>query len=144
MLCSGPELGRARVELYPLRRRRGHSLIFHEDVSPGHGCDARSSAWTISVADFEILANRPDCLCAWGIARETSAALGTKLTLPEVTVKDVGGDIADHVQVTVEDFTRCPRYCRPRDQKRAASRPSPMWLRRGACMPPACVPSITL
>ena len=81
------------------------------------------------VADFEILANRPDCLCAWGIARETSAALGTKLTLPEVTVKDVGGDIADHVQVTVEDFTRCPRYA-ARVIKNVRVAPSPMWLRQ--------------
>ena len=93
MLCSGPEIG-VPVELYPSVGDAG-LLIFHEDYPLGtdvrkiFGLDAY-------VADFEILANRPDCLCAWGIARETSAALGTKLTLPEVTVKDVGGDIADH------------------------------------------------
>ena len=103
MLCSGPEIG-VPVELYPSVGDAG-LLIFHEDYPLG--TDVRKIFGLDDyVADFEILANRPDCLCAWGIARETSAALGTKLTLPEVTVKDVGGDIADHVQVTVEDFVK--------------------------------------
>lgn len=126
MLCSGPEIG-VPVELYPSVGDAG-LLIFHEDYPLG--TDVRKIFGLDDyVADFEILANRPDCLCAWGIARETSAALGTKLTLPEVTVKDVGGDIADHVQVTVEDFTRCPRYA-ARVIKNVRVAPSPMWLRQ--------------
>jgi len=126
MLCSGPEIG-VPVELYPSVGDAG-LLIFNEDYPLG--TDVRGIFGLDDyVADFEILANRPDCLCAWGIARETSAALDTPLTLPDVTVKYSGGDIREHVKVRVEDFSRCPRYA-SRVIKNVRIAPSPMWMRQ--------------
>ena len=71
MLCSADELG-VPVELYPSVGDAG-LLIFQEDyplgadVKPILGIDD-------TVMDFEVLANRPDCLSVWGIARETAVA----------------------------------------------------------------------
>ena len=126
MLCSGPEIG-VPVELYPSVGDAG-LLIFNEDYPLG--TDVRTIFGLDDyVADFEILANRPDCLCAWGIARETAAALNTKLTLPEVEVADVGGDIRDYVQVSVRDYEKCPRYT-ARVIKNVRVAPSPLWIRQ--------------
>ena len=126
MLCSGPEIG-VPVELYPSVGDAG-LLIFNEEYALG--TDVRKIFGLDDyVADFEILANRPDCLCAWGIARETAASLDTALKLPQVTVKYAGGDIKEHVKVTVEDFARCPRYA-SRVIKNVRVAPSPMWMRQ--------------
>ena len=126
MLCSGPEIG-VPVELYPSVGDAG-LLIFNEEYPVG--TDVRKIFGLDDyVADFEILANRPDCLCAWGIARETAASLDTQLKLPKVEVKEAGGDIRDHVQVAVEDFSRCPRYA-ARVIKNVRVAPSPMWMRQ--------------
>ena len=126
MLCSGPEIG-VPVELYPSVGDEG-LLIFNEEYALG--TDVRTIFGLDDyVVDFEILANRPDCLCCWGVARETAAALNTELKLPEVTVQDVGGDIADHVKVTVENFDRCPRYA-ARVIKNVRVAPSPAWIRQ--------------
>ena len=126
MLCSGPEIG-VPVELYPSVGDAG-LLIFQEDYPLGTDV-RRIFGLDDYVADFEILANRPDCLCAWGIARETAASLDTELKLPEVTVKDVGGDVKDYVSVRVEDFDRCPRYA-SRVIKNVRVAPSPLWMRQ--------------
>ncbi len=126
MLCSGPEIG-VPVDLYPSVGDAG-LLIFNEDYPLG--TDVRTIFGLDDyVADFEILANRPDCLCAWGIARETAASLDTQLKLPQVEVKDVGGDVRDYVKVQVEDFSRCPRYA-SRVIKNVRVAPSPLWMRQ--------------
>lgn len=126
MLCSADELG-VPVELYPSVGDAG-LLIFHEnypvgaDVKPILGIDD-------TVMDFEVLANRPDCLSVWGIARETAVACGTAFTKPEITVTEKGGDIHDYVKVEVRDTDLCPRYvARVIDNVRVG--PSPMWLRK--------------
>ena len=126
MLCSGPEIG-VPVELYPSVGEAG-LLIFNEDYPLG--MDVRKIFGLDDYAvDFEILANRPDCLCVWGIARETAAALGTKLNLPEVSIHEVGGDIRDHVSVSVRDHEKCPRYA-ARVIKNVRIAPSPLWIRQ--------------
>ncbi len=126
MLCSSEELG-VPVELYPSVGAAG-ILEFHEDyplgadVRPILGIDD-------TVMDFEVLANRPDCLSVWGMARETAVACGTTFQKPEITVIEKGGDIHDHVKVEVLDSDLCPRYvARVIDNVRIG--PSPMWLRK--------------
>lgn len=126
MLCSSEELG-VPVELYPSVGAAG-IIEFHEeyplgaDVRPILGIDD-------TVMDFEVLANRPDCLSVWGIARETAVALDTQFTLPEISVTEKGGDIHDFVKVEVRDADLCPRYiARVIDNVRVG--PSPMWLRK--------------
>ena len=126
MLCSGPEIG-VPVELYPSVGTAG-LLIFQEeyplgaDVRPIFGLDD-------TVIDFEILANRPDCLSVWGVARETAAAMGTELKLPEIKVQEVGGDIHDFARVDVLESELCPRYA-AKVVKNVRIGPSPAWLRQ--------------
>ena len=126
MLCSSEELG-VPVELYPSVGAAG-LLIFQEDyplgadVRPILGIDD-------TVMDFEVLANRPDCLSVWGMARETAVACGSTFHKPEISVKESGGDIHDYVQVEVRDPDLCPRYV-ARVIKDVRVGPSPMWLRK--------------
>ena len=126
MLCSGPEIG-VPVELYPSVGDAG-LLVFREDYPVG--TDVREIfGLNDQVVDFEILANRPDCLSVWGVARETAAAMGTPLYLPEVKVTEAGGDIRDHVRVEVWEKDLCPRYA-ARVVKNVKVGPSPAWLRQ--------------
>ncbi len=126
MICSGDELG-CPPELYPSVGAAG-ILVFQEDhplgadVKPILGLDD-------TVMDFEVLANRPDCLSVWGIARETAVALGTAFKKPEITVAETGkGSVRDYVDVSVQDPDLCPRYvARVIDNVRVG--PSPKWLR---------------
>ncbi|MBE5775827.1 MAG: phenylalanine--tRNA ligase subunit beta, partial [Clostridiales bacterium] len=98
MLCASTELGIPQ-DLYPSVGDEG-LLIFNEEYPVGS--DIRPIVGIDDTAvDFEILANRPDCLCAMGIARETAAALNTEFKAPEITVKECGGDIRDEVKVSV-------------------------------------------
>ena len=126
MLCSSEELG-VPVELYPSIGAAG-ILEFTEDyplgsdVRPILGIDD-------TVMDFEVLANRPDCLSVWGIARETAVACGTTFHKPEITVTEAGGDVHDYVKVDVEATDLCPRYI-ARVIKDVRVGPSPMWLRK--------------
>ena len=126
MLCSGPEIG-VPVELYPSVGTAG-LLVFREDhplgadVKPIFGLDD-------TVIDFEILANRPDCLCVWGVARETAVAMNTELKLPEIKVTEAGGDIHDYAKVDVQESELCPRYA-AKVIKNVRVGESPYWLRR--------------
>jgi phenylalanyl-tRNA synthetase beta chain len=77
------------------------------------------------VIDFEITANRPDCLSHVGMAREASAIWGLPLTMPAVTMPagDAGGGQLD---VRIDDPDLCPRYCAQVFEVRIG--PSPTWL----------------
>ena len=126
MICSGPELG-VPTDLYPSVGEEG-ILVFREDyplgadVKPILGLDE-------TVFDFEVLANRPDCLSVWGLAREAAVATGTQFHQPEITVKECGGDIHDYVKVEVEAPDLCPRYV-ARVVKNVRVKESPLWLRQ--------------
>ena len=126
MCCSGPELGVPEY-LYPSVGDKG-LLIFHEDYAPG--TDVKSILGIDqTVIDFEILANRPDCLSVWGIAGEAAATMGTEFKKPEIRVDAVPGRISDDVTIEVMDETLCPRYC-ARVVHNLRVGPSPMWMRK--------------
>jgi phenylalanyl-tRNA synthetase beta chain len=88
------------------------------------------------VIDFEITANRPDCLSHVGIAREAAAIWCVPLK-SESGTRDAGSDRipepgprtpAATVEVTIEAPDLCPRYCaQVFDVKIAAS---PQWLQQ--------------
>jgi phenylalanyl-tRNA synthetase beta chain len=84
------------------------------------------------VIDFEITANRPDCLSVIGMAREAAAAFSRPLkNLPSSPPGDavVRGQAAAQVPgltVTVEDADLCPRYAAAVAEVRVG--PSPAWL----------------
>jgi phenylalanyl-tRNA synthetase beta chain len=74
--------------------------------------------------DFEITANRPDCMSHLGIAREASAIWGLPLQSPDMTVPDAGPAVP--LDVTIADPDLCPRYCAQVFEVRIG--PSPAWM----------------
>lgn len=125
MICSASELGIPQ-DLYPSVGEAG-ILVFQEDYAPG--TDVLSVFHLDdTVADFEILANRPDCLSIWGLAHETAAVMDTPFKAPFIRVLEAGGDIGDCAKVTVLDQNSCPRYM-ARVIKNIRVAQSPLWLR---------------
>lgn len=126
MCCSGPELNVPEY-LYPSVGDKG-LLVFHEEYAPG--ADVRPILGVDdTVFDFEILANRPDCLSVWGVSREAAVALGKPFHKPEIAVETVPGKMSDFVTIDVQDTQLCPRYC-ARLVKNVKIGPSPMWMRK--------------
>ena len=88
------------------------------------------------VIDFEITANRPDCLSHIGLAREASAIWGLPAVLEISVIPVIGGDQNSDAwptdprqvfDVVIEAPDLCPRYCAQVFQVTIA--PSPDWLR---------------
>ncbi len=77
-----------------------------------------------AVIDFEITANRPDCLNHLGLAREASVIWNSPLKGTSLDAPAVSGDEA--VEVEVRDVDLCPRYCAQVFDVRVG--PSPAWL----------------
>ncbi len=126
MLCSGPELD-VPAGLYPHIGDEGIIEIF-EDVAPGTDVKEVFGLGD-DIIDYEILANRPDCLSVWGLARESSAVLEEHFVMPEIAVEETGkGTFDDYAKVIVEDDTLCPRYC-ARVITGVKIGPSPRWMR---------------
>jgi len=75
------------------------------------------------VIDFEITANRPDCLSHLGIAREASVIWREPLKRPSGNVSR-----GEAVPVTIDDPLLCPRYAATVFDVRVG--PSPEWLTR--------------
>lgn len=85
-----------------------------------------------AVIDFEVTANRPDCLSVLGLAREIATVYDEPVTLPS---RDAGARVAlatlptggsDRVSVAIEDEELCPRYAALVADVRIE--PSPDWL----------------
>jgi len=126
MCCSGPEINVPEY-LYPSVGDKG-LLVFNEEYAPGSDVRAILGVDDV-IVDFEILANRPDCLSVWGVAREAAATLGTTFNKPEIKVETVPGKMSDFVAIDVQDSELCPRYC-ARVVKNIKIGPSPMWMRK--------------
>jgi phenylalanyl-tRNA synthetase beta chain len=75
--------------------------------------------------DFEITANRPDCLSVVGLAREAAAAYGRPLRLPDRTMPPSGQP--QPIEITIEDPELCPRYCAQVFEVRSTGS-SPAWM----------------
>ncbi len=81
----------------------------------------------LPVIDFEITANRPDCLNHVGLAREASAIWNLPLHLPDVTAPPSrAAESSETVDVRLDDPALCPRYCAQVFEVRPG--PSPDWL----------------
>ena len=64
-----------------------------------------------AVIDFEVTANRPDCLSVLGLAREVATAYDLPLTPSQATTgAAVPSGESDRIHVTIEDAELCPRY----------------------------------
>ncbi len=127
MLCSGPELD-VPDGLYPHCGDEG-IILLNEEYAPGTDVKEVFGLGD-DVVDFEILANRPDCLSVWGIARESAAVLDTHCVMPEIAVEEAEnvGTFDDYAKIRVEDDWLCPRYC-ARVIKNVKIGRSPKWMR---------------
>ena len=82
-----------------------------------------------AVIDFEVTANRPDCLSVVGLAREVATAYDLPLTPAHASAKTstpVGA--SDRVQVAIEDQERCPRYAAAVADIVNAGAATPPWM----------------
>jgi phenylalanyl-tRNA synthetase beta chain len=88
---------------------------------------AEVAATADPVIDFEITANRPDCLSVIGLAREARVAYGLEgAPLLSAGSSAPSVDAAPGLAVAVEDPDLCPRYAAQVATVRIA--PSPSWL----------------
>ncbi len=126
MLCSGEELCLTEADY------EGASvygiMILHGNVKPG--TDMREVLGLDDcIIDFKITANRPDCNCFLGVAKEISVVLGTKFEPPVPKYKTSGGNIKDLIDIKIENFELCPRYI-GRVVKNLRIAPSPVWMQK--------------
>lgn len=126
MCCSIKELGLTLHDV-PYAVEDGLWILEEEGVKPGDDM-AKVVGYDDSVVEFEITPNRPDCLSVIGLAREASATFRRPLTLHTSEVKGCGGNIAELVDIEIEDGELCPRYT-ARMVKNVKIAPSPKWMR---------------
>jgi phenylalanyl-tRNA synthetase beta chain len=85
-----------------------------------------------AVIDFEVTANRPDCLSVIGFARELATVFDLPLRLPAVgtpgqlALSAIGVGDSDRLKVTIEDPDLCPRYVAGLAEVKPAS--TPVWM----------------
>ena len=126
MLCSGEELCLTEAD-YEGASVHG-ILILRDEWAPG--TDMREVLGLDDyIIDFKITANRPDCNCFMGVAKEASVVLGSAYHPPVPKYTTVGGDIKDYVDVEVQNYDLCPRYV-GRVVKNLRIKPSPAWMQK--------------
>lgn len=126
MLCSGEELCLTEEDY---EGASVHGILILRDEWET-GTDMRTVLGLDDyIIDFKITANRPDCNCFLGVAKEISVVLGTKFNPPVPTYKTVGEDIKDYIDVTVQNYDLCPRYV-GRVVKNLRIGPSPLWMQK--------------
>src|SRR5699024_3342390 len=62
------------------------------------------------VIEYEITPNRPDCLSIIGMARETAASFGEKITYPSLDFKENDEDIKDYSNGVSIESDKCNRF----------------------------------
>lgn len=126
MMCGIEELGSSR-DFYPEAPEDG-VYVFQEEAGVKPGDDAiKALGLDDTVVEYEITSNRVDCFSMIGMAREAAATFDKPFYPPVVTVKESGGDVNEHIRVTVEDTDLCTRYC-ARVVKNITIGPSPKWM----------------
>jgi phenylalanyl-tRNA synthetase beta chain len=100
-------------------------------VEPFDGPDG-ASAGRDAVIDFEVTANRPDCLSVLGLAREVATIYGLRCVPPSpvatVATKPLSVGASDLLTVTIDDPELCPRYAAAVADVTVG--PSPSWVTR--------------
>ncbi len=128
MMCSGEELG-VPADVYPSNTEHGLLILRGEDLVPGQ--DIRPVlGLDDAVLNFEILANRPDCLSMLGLAHEAAVVTGGKVAEPALDYRAKGeGKAEDLVDIAVEAPDLCRRYCAAAIRNIRIA-PSPLWMRQ--------------
>jgi len=123
MICSQKELGYSD----------DHSGIWELDAY-FEGAEApigKSLVEALNLADevmvIELTPNRSDCLGMINMAREAAAVGGSKVTFPDLSYEELGGEAKDAVSIRVEDEKLCPRYV-GRIVRNVKIGSSPLWM----------------
>jgi phenylalanyl-tRNA synthetase beta chain len=95
---------------------RGFEVASIEEAPDASGVPWQAAAAPDAIIDFEITANRPDCLSVLGLAREVATAYDIPLRAPSadpdaairLTYTPTGE--ATRLTVALEDADLCPRY----------------------------------
>jgi len=95
----------------------------------GFNCDGVEGTGADAVLELDVLSNRPDGQCVFGLAREAAAILRLPLKSPEVKYPESGEQAASLAKVTVEEPALCPRYT-ARVIRGVKIGPSPEWFQK--------------
>ncbi len=126
MLCSGGELGLTEADY---EGAEVNGILILRDEHPA-GTDMRDILGLNDyIIDFKITANRPDCQCVLGVAREVGVVLGKEFKAPEISYKTNDKDIKDIMTLEVKDYDLCPRYM-GRCVSNLKIKESPEWMKR--------------
>ena len=126
MLCSGEELA-LKAGDFPGCDVNG--IMIMEDAYAA-GTDMREILHLDDyIIDFKITANRPDCNCVLGVAREAAVALGKEFREPVPAFTANSESIHDYIKLRVEDYDLCPRYM-GRVVKNLRIKESPDWMKQ--------------
>lgn len=121
MMCSIAEVGLSKTDV-PYAVEDGIFLI-EENCEIGQNfCDAFNLNETIF--DFEITSNRPDCLCAVGLAREICATFNLPLKFKPPKNYCENTTLGPHVEIKTK---KCLRYMAKKVENVKIG-PSPSWL----------------
>ncbi len=119
MLCSEEELGigpdQSGIMIFPNDAPIGVSLMKYLDMYD-------------TIFHLSITPNRPDCLSVRGLAREIAALFRVPLKETKVEVHEGDTNIADVLNVSVENTDECHAYC-ARVITGVQMRTSPQWLK---------------
>lgn len=108
MFCSGEELG-INDDWYE-GASENQILILHDQFPLGEEM-VKLLKLDDLVFDIGVTANRPDCQCILGLAREVAAALGKPLKKPDLTFKTSKNvSTVETVKVENDAYDLCPRY----------------------------------
>ncbi len=120
MICSESELGLSD----------DHSVIMELDISHKIGTSLREALdlddWLL---EFDLTANRPDCLSAIGLAREIAALTNSKLNLPRFEMEEIEDKAESEVEILIQNPDLCPRYL-ARIIRAVTIGQSPWWIKK--------------
>ncbi len=121
MMCSGAELG---VDNNVIEGADVNGILILPEITPGS--DIKDVLrLNETVLDISVTANRPDCQCVYGMAREIAAMLGKKLKPLHLNYKSISFEQTPTVEIKDD---ACSRYtCNVISDVKI--RKSPDWLR---------------
>lgn len=101
-------------------------IVLEGDFRPGtRAVDALFS--NTPVIEYEITPNRPDCLSIIGMARESAASFGEKITYPSLDFKANDENIKNYSKGIQVESKNCERFV-ARVAKNIKIKKSPQWL----------------
>lgn len=124
MLTAYSELG-YEDSVIPKELREG-VIVLEGEYEPGTSLSQVIHS-NSPVIEYEITPNRPDCLSIIGMARETAASFGEKITYPSLDFKKNDEDIKDYSNGVSIESDKCNRFV-ARVAKNVEVKRSPQWL----------------